>query len=77
MTLIERLPGMADAALNNLRANALRLGETGSSVQRAAAAKILPALEIEIAARSSVKRERLAKARETAKVNRKLEPKNA
>ena len=68
MTLIERLPGMADDALGILHANAVRLGGSGSPSQRASAAAILPALEAEIAARGAVKQERKsAAARKTAR----------
>jgi hypothetical protein len=63
MTLLEKLPGMADDALANLHANALRLGEAGSKAQRSAAAELLPALEAELSARKTAKRERQAEAR--------------
>lgn len=62
MTLIDRLPGMPDADLGNLHANALRLGETGSAAQRASAEKLLPALEAELEQRKVAKRQRLADA---------------
>ena len=62
MTLIDKIPDMADDALNNLHANAIRLGESGSAAQRASAAKLLPALEAEIANRKQAKRQRLADA---------------
>ena len=63
MTLVEKLPGMADDALGNLHANAVRLGEAGSKAQRASAADLLPALEAEIASRKVAKKERQAEAR--------------
>ncbi len=67
MTLIERLPGMADDALGILHANAVRLGASGSASQRASAAALLPALEVEIAARSTAKRQgKAGSARKTA-----------
>jgi hypothetical protein len=62
MSLIERLPEMADAALGNLHANAVRLGESGTAAQRASAAKLLPALEAEIESRKAAKRQRLVDA---------------
>ena len=31
MSLIDKIPAMADDALNNLHANAVRLGESGSA----------------------------------------------
>ena len=65
MTLLDKLPGMADDALSNLHANAVRLGAAGSPGQRASAAQLLPALEAELAARKAAKRERLAQASKT------------
>jgi hypothetical protein len=62
MSLIERLPEMADAALGNLHANAVRLGESGTTAQRASAAKLLPALEAEIESRKAAKRQKLVDA---------------
>jgi hypothetical protein len=62
MSLLEKLPGMADDQLNNLHANAVRLGESGSAAQRASASKLLPALEAEIANRKQAKRQRLVDA---------------
>ncbi len=60
MTLIERLPSMADDALGVLHANAVRLGASGSAAQRASAVALLPALEAEIAARDAAKTQRKA-----------------
>ena len=60
MTLIERLPAMADDALGTLHANALRLGASGSAAQRASAAALLPVVEAEIAARDAAKAQRKA-----------------
>jgi hypothetical protein len=62
MSLIDRLPGLADAELSNLHANAVRLGETGSAAQRASAEKLLPALEAELVGRKAAKRQKLADA---------------
>jgi hypothetical protein len=63
MSLVEKLPGMADAELNNLHANAVRLGQAGSAQQRASATAILPAIEAELSARKAAKQERLAQNR--------------
>ena len=64
MPLLEKLPGMADAALGNLHANAVRLGgAAGSAAQRASAMELLPAIEAEMAARKVARRERQAEAR--------------
>jgi hypothetical protein len=65
MSLLEKLPGLADDALSNLHANAVRLGEAGTPAERAKAAALLPALEAEVAARKVAKRERQAEARKT------------
>jgi hypothetical protein len=65
MSLLDKIPAMADDALNNLHANAVRLGESGSAAQRASAAKLLPALETEIANRKQAKRQRLVDAGKT------------
>ena len=51
MDMVEKLPAMPDDALNNLRANAVRLEQTGSAAQRAAASALLPAIEAELSAR--------------------------
>ena len=63
MSLVDKLPGMVDADLNNLHANALRLKEAGSAQQRASATAILPAIEAELSARKAAKQERLAQNR--------------
>jgi hypothetical protein len=63
MTMVEKLPGMADDALKNLHANAMRLGEAGSAQQRASATALLPAIEAELSARKVAKQERLAEGR--------------
>ena len=63
MSLVEKLPDLADDALRNLHANALRLGEAGTAQQRASATAILPAIEAELSARKAAKLERLAEGR--------------
>lgn len=63
MTMVEKLPGMADDALKNLHANAVRLGEAGTAQQRASATALLPAIEAELSARKVAKQERLAEGR--------------
>jgi hypothetical protein len=67
MPLREKLPGMADDALSNLQANAVRLGGAGSAAQRASATELLPAIEAEMAARRAVRRERQAEARKATR----------
>jgi hypothetical protein len=52
MTIAERLPKMNDAALANLKANAIRLQTTDGS-RREAATLLLPLIEAEIAERES------------------------
>lgn len=51
-----RVPTMADDALVSLRVNAMRLSESGSAVQRVAAAQLLPVVEAEIAERKAIKK---------------------
>ncbi len=63
MTMVEKLPGMADDALKNLHANAVRLEEAGTAQQRASATALLPAIEAELTARKAAKQERLAEGR--------------
>jgi hypothetical protein len=63
MSMLEKLPEMADEALRNLHANALRLGEAGTAQQRASATALLPAIEAELSARKVAKQERLAEGR--------------
>jgi hypothetical protein len=63
MSLVEKIPGMADAELNVLHANAVRLGQAGTPAQRSSAAAVLPAIEAELAARKAAKQERLAQGR--------------
>ena len=63
MTMVEKLPGLADDALKNLHANAVRLGDAGTAQQRASASALLPAIEAELTARKAAKQERLAEGR--------------
>ena len=66
MDMLAKLPDMPDDALNNLRANAVRLEQTGSAAQRASASALLPAIEAELSARQAAKRERMAQTRRAA-----------
>jgi hypothetical protein len=63
MSLVEKLPGLADAELASLHANAVRLGRSGTARQRASAAELLPAIEAELTSRRAAKQERLAQGR--------------
>jgi hypothetical protein len=63
MNMVDKLPAMADDALKNLHANAVRLGEAGTAQQRASATALLPAIEAELSARKAAKQERLAEGR--------------
>lgn len=42
MTIGERIPDLSDQELENLHANAVRLRETGSAIQRQQAEELLP-----------------------------------
>jgi hypothetical protein len=63
MTLLDRLPGLTDAEVSNLLANARRLSEGDHAARRAAAADILPALEAEAEARATARTAALSAAR--------------
>ena len=58
MSLLERVPMMSDEEVGNLLTNARRLAEVGNEVQQAAAAQLLPALEIEAESRKMARTER-------------------
>lgn len=58
MSLLERIPALSDEEVVNLLANAQRLSEQGDDKQKAAAAELLPALEVEVAARREARLER-------------------
>lgn len=51
MTLIDKLPAMADDALGVLGANAERLAQTGTAKQQKEAAAVLPAIRAELTTR--------------------------
>lgn len=51
MPLADLIPDMSDADLKVLRANALRLIDTGEPKQQASATDILPVIDSEVAAR--------------------------
>ncbi len=59
MTLVEKIPELTDEEVVNLLANARRLAEAGDERQRAAAAELLPALEVAAEERRA---ERMARA---------------
>lgn len=63
MTLLDRLPGLSDAEVTNLLANARRLSEGDHAARKAAAGEILPALEAEAEARSTARSAALSAAR--------------
>jgi hypothetical protein len=69
MDLITKLPGMSDDALTNLRTNAKRLQQSGTTAQRTDAAALLPAVEAEMGARrlARVKATRIAVPKERAR----------
>lgn len=61
-----RIPAMAQDALVSFHANALRLKESGTSVQKASAEDLLPVIEAELAARVAAKPKPAAKKAATA-----------
>jgi hypothetical protein len=58
MTLLERIPALSDEEVINLLTNARRLSEQGDEKQQAAAAELLPALEVEAEQRREARLER-------------------
>lgn len=60
MSLLERIPAMSDEEVVNLLTNARRLAEQGNEAQQAAAAELLPALEVEAETRKTARLERAA-----------------
>lgn len=65
MDVAAKLPTMEDAALTMLHANAERLERTGTAAQQLAAARLMPLIAAELAARGAVKLSE-AKAKATA-----------
>lgn len=60
MSLLEQIPAMGDEEVANLLTNARRLAERGNEAQQAAAALLLPALELEAETRKAARTERAA-----------------
>jgi hypothetical protein len=76
MDMITKLPEMSDHALANLRDNAKRLQQSGTSAQRTDATALLPAVEAEIGARrlAKVKTTRSAAPKPRTKATRTVKP---
>lgn len=55
MTMLERIPSMADADLTTLGVNAMRLAQSGTPKQQKEASALLPVIEAELASRRNVK----------------------
>ena len=67
MSMVDRIPGMSDADLASLHANAQRLETEGTTPgQKAAAAEMLPVIAAELAQRQAAKPKPAAKPRKTA-----------
>ena len=67
MSMIDRIPTMADADLATLLANARRLEDSGAPAQQKAAAEMLPLITAELAEREARKPPKPApRARKTA-----------
>ena len=60
MSLLERIPAMNDQEVVNFLTNARRLAEQGNEAQQAAAAELLPALEVEAETRKAARLESAA-----------------
>jgi hypothetical protein len=61
--MIEKLPGLPDAELKNLLANAQRLEQEGTAQQKASASSLLPAINAELSARKAAKQVKAQEAR--------------
>ena len=78
--LHDRVPGMSDAELGTLHANAVRLAQSGNERQRASADALMPAIETELAERHAKAlanppvRKRRAPTKKVAKVVAPAEP---
>lgn len=69
MPLDDKIPGMTDAQLKALHANAGRLAESGPAKQQAEAARLLPLVAAEIEARAAAKAQMLLEKREEKKAS--------
>lgn len=65
--LRDRVPQMADDALATLLANAQRLADTGSKLQRSGAADLIPVIEAQLAERAAAKAAVMAAKKATVK----------
>ncbi len=65
MRLDEKIPGMTDADLKALYANATRLAESGTDKQQSEAGRLLPLIGAEVDARASAKAQALQEKRTT------------
>ncbi len=55
MDMVDRIPGLDETALVNLRQNALRLANAGGDLRAQQAATLLPLIESELATRKLAK----------------------
>ncbi|MES1200426.1 MAG: hypothetical protein ABUS57_03145 [Pseudomonadota bacterium] len=55
MQIAERIPDLSDKELETLHANALRLSQSGSSMQRQAAEELLPLLGVALEERKAAR----------------------
>ena len=69
-SIIDKVPHLTDAELDNLRANAELLLNTGTARHDVVAAEVLQAVLSEIAARSEKAKHALAEQRRTAKASK-------
>jgi len=65
--LADMIPAMSDTDLKALRANAVRLSETGSPAQMTAAAEILPLIDTDLERRAAAPSTTVKKPRAPAK----------
>jgi hypothetical protein len=73
MAVADMIPTISDKELETLRANAIRLRDTGVAKQKAAAEELLPLIEAEQAARIAARPPPAARARKTLVKKKKSE----
>jgi len=73
----QRIPDLSDKELENLHANAVRLEQSGTQIQRQHAERLLPLLSAALEERKAAKLEAQQEARRISTANRKTATKAA
>ncbi len=77
MEIDQRIPDLSDKELENLHANAVRLEQSGTQIQRQHAERLLPLLSAALEQRKAAKLEAQQEARRISTANRKTAKKTA